>query len=311
MPIILPRDLPAGRTLADERISVLTRKQLPASGIPALQILLLNLMPTKIVTETQLARVLSNSPLPVELTLLRTATHAAGHVDPNHLRTFYHTFPEIRMRRFDGLIITGAPVETLPWHEVDYWGEISDILAWSADTATPSLFICWGAQAALQYFHGIGKRALPAKRFGVFWHHLVQPSSPLIRDHDDDFLVPVSRHTETPREEVAAHAGLEILAASEVAGLHLVWDQARRRTYLFNHPEYDADTLDREYRRDRDRGLPIALPKNYYPDDDPSRPPRVRWRSHAHLIYTNWLSHQVHDQQTQLAYAPGTAGQRS
>jgi homoserine O-succinyltransferase len=167
MPIILPRDLPAWRTLSGEGITVFAGDQLPKPSSRPLQVLLLNLMPTKVVTETQIARVLSNSPLPVELTLLRTATHAAGHADPNHLRAFYRTFAEIRDRRFDGLIITGAPVETLPWHEVDYWGEISDILAWSADTAMASLFICWGAQAALQHFYGIGKRALPAKRFGI------------------------------------------------------------------------------------------------------------------------------------------------
>jgi homoserine O-succinyltransferase len=310
MPIILPRDLPAWRTLSGEGITVFAGDQLPKPSSRPLQVLLLNLMPTKVVTETQIARVLSNSPLPVELTLLRTATHAAGHADPNHLRAFYRTFAEIRDRRFDGLIITGAPVETLPWHEVDYWGEISDILAWSADTAMASLFICWGAQAALQHFYGIGKRALPAKRFGVYWHRLVRPTAALVRDHDDDFLVPVSRHTETPRDEVAANPRLEILADSDEAGLHLVWEPARRRTYLFNHPEYDADTLDREYRRDRDRGLPIALPVNYYPGDDPARQPRVRWRSHAHLIYTNWLSHQVQQHEPQLTYAPDGARQR-
>ncbi|WP_338429993.1 homoserine O-succinyltransferase [Synechococcus elongatus] len=294
MPIIIPQDLPARRILDAEHVFTLGDADARRQDIRALQVVVLNLMPTKVTTETQIARVLANTPLQVELTLIHTASYQPTHTDPEHLRNFYRTFDQIRDRSFDGLIVTGAPVETLPWQAVDYWSELTTILEWSREAVRSSLFICWGAQAALQHFHGIEKQTLPAKRFGVFWHHLRDRSSPLVRGHDDDFLVPVSRHTEVITEEVLAQPQLQVLAESDEAGLHLLWDASRHRTYLFNHPEYDADTLDREYRRDRDKGLPINLPLNYYPNDDPNQTPRVRWRSHAQLLYTNWLNYEVY-----------------
>jgi homoserine O-succinyltransferase len=294
MPIIIPQDLPARRILETERVFTLGADDARRQDIRALQVAVLNLMPTKVDTETQISRVLANTPLQVELTLLHTASHQAAHADPGHMAAFYRTFEQVRGRRFDGLIVTGAPVETLPWNEVDYWDELCAILDWSRANVRASLFICWGAQAALQRFHGVDKHALQAKRFGVFLHRLRDGRPTLVRGHDDEFWVPVSRHTEVREADLPRDQGLNVLASSDEAGLHLVHDAAHRRTYLFNHPEYDADTLGREWRRDVAKGLPISLPANYFPGDDPTRAPPVKWRSHGQLVYTNWLNHEVY-----------------
>ncbi len=251
-------------------------------------------MPTKIETETQIARLLANSPLQVELTLLQTATHKASNTSEEHLLQFYKTFEQVKYKKFDGIIITGAPVETLPFNEVDYWPELVSILEWTRSNVHASLFICWGAQAALQHFHGVPKHRLVAKHSGVYKHKLLEPYAPVVRGIDDEFYVPVSRYTEVRREDVEKIRVLEILSESPGAGLYLVHDRERRRLYSFNHAEYDPDTLEREYKRDLAKGLAPAVPCNYYPDDDPTMPPVVRWRSHAWLLFANWLNYEVY-----------------
>lgn len=294
MPIIVPQDLPARSTLDGEHVFTIGDQEARAQDIRALQVVLLNLMPTKLATETQIARMLANTPLQVELTLLHTTSRKSKNTDPAHLETFYQTFDKIRHKHFDGLIVTGAPVEQLDWPEVEYWDELAEIFDWSRDSVRANLFLCWGAQAALHHFHGLEKRLLPSKKFGIFHHRLIDSLPALVRGQDDEFLAPVSRHTEVLADDVRTVPGLQILAESDAAGLHLVWDPDQRRTYVFNHPEYDADTLDAEYRRDIDRGLDIQPPRNYYPDDDPTRRPRLRWRSHGQLLFTNWLNHEVY-----------------
>lgn len=295
MPIIIQDDLPAIRALENEGIFLLPRSEALRQDIRALQVCLLNLMPTKVETETQIARLLANSPLQVELTLLQTATHKATNTSEEHLLQFYKTFEQVKDRRFDGLIVTGAPVETMPFTDVDYWPELVSILEWSRSNVHACLFICWGAQAALHHFHGIPKHRLPAKYSGVYKHKLISPyKAPVCRGIDDEFWVPVSRYTEVKREDVQKVPVLDILAESPGAGLYLVHDRQRRRLYSFNHAEYDPDTLDREYRRDLARGLNPAVPCNYYPDDDPTMPPIVRWRSHAWILFANWLNYEVY-----------------
>lgn len=294
MPIIIPNDLPARKVLDSEGIFVIPQDEATKQDIRALHVALLNLMPLKIETETQIARLLGNSPLQVELTLLKTATHRSANTSEEHLLQFYKTFEDVKDRHFDGLIITGAPVETLEFEEVDYWPELKSILDWSVTNAHASLFICWGAQAALQHFHGVPKHRLIAKHSGVYKHRLLKPHAPIVRGIDDEFYVPVSRYTEVHKRDLEAIDGLEILSESPGTGLYLVHDAARRRLYSFNHAEYDADTLAREYQRDLERGLNPAIPCNYYPDDDPGAEPIVRWRSHAWLLFANWLNYEVY-----------------
>lgn len=294
MPLIIPNDLPATRTLDSEGIFVIPQSEAIRQDIRALQVALVNLMPTKIETETQIARLLANSPLQVELTLLQMASHTAANTSEQHLLQFYKTFDQVKDRRFDGLIITGAPVEKLDFEQVDYWPELVSIFEWSRSNVHASLFICWGAQAALQHFHGVPKHTLVAKHSGVYKHKLLKPYAPVVRGIDDEFYVPVSRYTEVRKEDIEKIRVLEVLSESPGAGLYLVHDRNRRRLYSFNHAEYDPDTLEREYRRDLERGLNPQVPCNYYPDDDPSQPPVVRWRSHAWALFANWLNYEVY-----------------
>ena len=291
MPIRIPDALPATETLEGENIFVMTEYRALHQDIRPLHVLILNLMPTKIATETQIMRKLSNTPLQIEVELMRTKSHDATHVAASHLETFYRTFDEVRDRHYDGLIITGAPVEQMPFEQVDYWDELCDIMAWSTSNVHSTLHICWGAQAGLYYHYGIGKHDLPAKASGVFEHRLVKPSSPLVRGLDDRFLAVHSRNTEVRRADVEAVPELEVIAVSDEVGLYIVKSTDSRRFFVFGHPEYDTDTLRQEYERDVKRGLDPEVPRNYFPDDDPAREPLNTWRAQAQLIYTNWLNY--------------------
>ncbi len=294
MPIRIPDALPATETLEGENIFVMTEYRALHQDIRPLHVLILNLMPTKIATETQIMRKLSNTPLQIEVELMRTKSHEATHVAASHLETFYRTFDEVRDRHYDGLIITGAPVEQMPFEQVDYWDELCDIMAWSTSNVHSTLHICWGAQAGLYYHYGIGKHDLPAKASGVFEHRLVKPSSPLVRGLDDRFLAVHSRNTEVRRADVEAVPELEVIAVSDEVGLYIVKSTDSRRFFVFGHPEYDTDTLRQEYERDVKRGLDPEVPRNYFPDDDPAREPLNTWRAQAQLIYTNWLNYYVY-----------------
>jgi len=294
MPLIIPRSLPAYQALSEENIFVMHRERAQTQDIRPLRIVILNLMPTKITTETQIARLLANSPLQVQLTLLQTATHEATHVSAAHLDAFYKTFDEIREERFDGMIITGAPVETIPFEQVDYWPELCRILDYSVTHVYSTVHVCWGAQAALYYHYGVRKELLPEKMFGVFEHRVVRPANPLVRGFDEVFYAPHSRHTGVARADIDACSALRVLAESEQAGPYLLSTEQGRQIFITGHPEYDALTLDAEYRRDRARGLDIRVPENYYPGDDPAQPPLFRWRAHAHLLYQNWLNYYVY-----------------
>ena len=294
MPIKIPNRLPATQTLHDENIFVITETRAITQDIRPLKILMLNLMPTKIVTETQIARLIGNTPLQVELELLQTATHKSKHTSPEHMLAFYKVFDDIKDQNFDGMIITGAPVEHMPFEEVEYWDELCEIMEWSKTHVTSTLHICWGAQAGLYYHYGIQKHALPEKVFGVFEHTLDHKRSILFRGFDDTFLVPHSRHTTILREDVESVDGLKILASSKEAGVFVVATDRGRQIFVTGHSEYDADTLKKEYLRDKNAGLPIAIPKNYFPDDDDTKEPLVRWRSCANLFYSNWLNYFVY-----------------
>lgn len=294
MPINIPNDLPATAVLERENIFVMHEARAVTQDIRPLHILLLNLMPTKIVTETQFARLLGNTPLQVRLTLLQTGSHRAQHVPQSHLFAFYKTFDEIRTQSFDGLIITGAPVEHLAFEEVAYWQELCQIMEWSKTHVHSTLHICWGAQAGLYYHYGIPKYPLSAKLFGIFPHRVEYPHPILFRGFDDVFMMPHSRHTGLHRADLEAVPALRIAASSEEAGVFALFTAGGRQVFLTGHAEYDADTLKLEYLRDRARGLPIAVPRNYFPDDDPSRPPHVTWRAHAHLLFSNWLNYFVY-----------------
>ena len=294
MPIRIPDALPATAELESENIFVMTEFRALHQDIRPLRVLILNLMPTKIATETQIMRKLSNTPLQVEVELLRTRTHEATHVSKNHLETFYRTFDDVRDEHYDGLIITGAPVEQMRFEEVDYWPELCDIMTWSTTHVHSTLHICWGAQAGLYYHYGIQKHDLPAKASGVFEHVLVKPSSPLVRGLDDRFFAVHSRNTEVRRSDVEAVPELEVIAESPQVGLYIVKSTDSRHFFVFGHPEYDRDTLKLEYERDVAAGLNPQVPENYFPDDDPTRPPLNRWRSQAQLLYTNWLNYYVY-----------------
>ena len=294
MPINIPNDLPATKTLTEENIFVMTATRAVAQDIRPLEILLLNLMPTKIETETQLARLLGNTPLQVTLEFIHTKSHKSKNIAEEHLFQFYKTFDEIREHNYDGLIITGAPVEHLPFEEVEYWPELCEIMEWSKTHVSSTFHICWGAQAGLYYHYGIPKYDLPEKLFGVFPHKVERRSSMLMRGFDDIFMAPHSRHTGTRREDIEACAALKILASSEKAGVYAMSTEGGRQVFITGHSEYDPDTLKREYLRDKNAGLPIHIPENYFPDDDDEKPPLVSWRSHANLIYQNWLNYYVY-----------------
>ena len=294
MPIRIPDALPATETLEGENIFVMTEYRAIHQDIRPLHVLILNLMPTKIATETQIMRKLSNTPLQIEVELMRTKSHEATHVAASHLETFYRTFDEVRERHYDGLIITGAPVEQMPFEEVDYWPELCDIMEWSTTHVHSTLHICWGAQAGLYYHYGIDKRDLPAKASGVFEHRLVKPSSPLVRGLDDRFFAVHSRNTDVAREDVEAVPELDVIAVSDEVGLYIVKSTDSRRFFVFGHPEYDADTLKLEYERDLKRGIDPEIPVNYFPNDDPTREPLNTWRAQAQLLYTNWLNYYVY-----------------
>ena len=294
MPIKIPNDLPAVKTLADENIFVMTEKRAITQDIRPLKILLLNLMPTKIATETQFSRLLGNSPLQVELELIHTMSHKAKNVSEDHLLAFYKTFDEVKENYYDGLIITGAPVEHMEFEEVEYWQELCEIMEWSKTHAHSTMHICWGAQAGLYYHYGIKKHGLSEKLFGVFPHTVEYRKSILFRGFDDIFMVPQSRHTTVDREDIEKVSSLEILASSEECGVYAVRSKEGRQIFITGHSEYDPETLKNEYVRDVGLGKPISIPKNYFPNDDPELPPRVSWRAHANLLFSNWLNYFVY-----------------
>ncbi len=294
MPIKIPNALPATKTLNDENIFVMTETRAMTQDIRPLHILLLNLMPTKIDTETQLSRLLGNTPLQVELTLARVGSHESKNTPEEHMLAFYKNFDDVAHLNFDGMIITGAPVEHLPFEEVDYWDELCRIMDWSKTHVHSTFHICWGAQAALYHHFGIEKRPLPEKMFGVFPHRVEYKRSILFRGFDDVFMAPHSRHTTIKRADIENVSALRILASSDEAGVYAVSTDNGRQIFITGHSEYDPLTLEREYRRDVQAGKPIAVPKNYYPNDDPSQPPIVSWRAHANLLYSNWLNYFVY-----------------
>lgn len=294
MPIKIPNDLPAVQTLANENIFVMTEKRAITQDIRPLRIVLLNLMPKKIETETQISRVLGNTPLQIELTLIRTRSHEPANTSKEHLLAFYKTFDDIKNEKFDGMIITGAPVELMKFEQVDYWEELCEIMEWSKSHIHSVMHICWGAQAGLYYHYGINKEVLPSKLFGVFPHKADYPHSMLLRGFDEEFYVPHSRYTYVKRADIEAVPELKILASSDKAGVHIVSANGGRQFFLMGHSEYDPLTLDSEYRRDLEAGLGTAIPENYYADDNPANPPIVRWRAHASLLFINWLNYFVY-----------------
>lgn len=294
MPIRIPDALPATAALEAENIFVMTEFRAMHQDIRPLRVVLLNLMPTKIATETQIMRKLANTPLQIDVTLMHTSSHAAKNVSQQHLESFYRTFDEIRAEHFDGMIITGAPVETLDFEDVDYWDELCEIMEWTKTNVHSTLHICWGAQAGIYYHYGIQKHDLPKKMFGVFEHTLEKPTSPWVRGFDDVFWAPHSRHTAVNADDIAAHPELEIIATSAEAGVYMAKSIDSRNFFVFGHPEYDHDTLANEYMRDKAKGMDIDLPAHYFPDDNPANEPPATWRAHAQLLYTNWLNYYVY-----------------
>ncbi|MCK8817826.1 homoserine O-succinyltransferase [Natroniella sulfidigena] len=294
MPINIPDNLPATKILEEENIFVMKESRAYSQDIRALKILILNLMPLKKVTETQLLRLLGNTPLQVDIVFLQSATHKSQNTSQQHLSTFYKTFDQIKEQKFDGMIITGAPVEHLPFEEVDYWEELQEIMDWKLNNVTSTLHICWGAQAGLYHHFGIPKYPLEQKMFGVFDHQINKDKVKLLRGFDDRFKAPHSRHTEVRKEDIEQVSELEILAESEQAGAYLVATKDGRQIFVTGHSEYDRLTLKGEYERDLAKGLEIQIPKNYFPDDDPTQKPTVEWRSHANLLFSNWLNYYVY-----------------
>ncbi len=294
MPIKIDDRLPARESLEQENIFVMTESRAKSQDIRALKIIILNLMPTKITTETQLLRLLSNSPLQVDVEFLQTATHKAKNTSESHMSNFYHTFDEIKDKKYDGMIITGAPVELMEFEEVDYWDELCQIFEWTKTNVYSTFHICWGAQAGLYYHHGIPKYTLPEKMFGVFPHKPLDLYHPLMRGFDDVYNVPQSRHTEIRFSDIALCKDLQIISYSEQSGIHLVSDLECRNFYATGHSEYDADTLAKEYFRDKEKGLDIKIPYNYFPDDDPTKAPVITWRNVGTLMFTNWLNYFVY-----------------
>ena len=294
MPIKIPNNLPAVKTLESENIFVMTEKRAMSQDIRPLQILILNLMPKKIETETQFARILGNTPLQVEMELIHTKSHQSKNVAEEHLLAFYKTFDDVKHRKFDGMVITGAPVEHLPFEEVEYWDELCEIMEWSKTHVHSTFHVCWGAQAGLYYHYGIQKQDVPEKMFGVFPHTVEYKKSILFRGFDDYFMVPQSRHTTVSREDIEKVKELRILASSKETGVYAVATKLGRQIFITGHSEYDADTLKNEYLRDLSQGKPIKMPVNYFPNDDASKPPLVSWRGHAHLLFSNWLNYFVY-----------------
>lgn len=295
MPIKIPDKLPAAEVLKSENIFVMNELRASTQDIRPLRIGILNLMPTKVTTETQLARLLGNTPLQVEIELIQVSSHKAKNTSEEHMLAFYKTFDDIRSQRFDGFVITGAPVEHLPFEEVNYWDELCAIMEWTKTHVYSTFHICWGAQAALYYHYGVKKYPLPQKLFGVFPHKVTHKNAILFRGFDDVFMVPHSRHTTVRAEEIVEKVpGAEILSTSEKAGVYAAKTKGGRQIFITGHSEYDADTLKNEYLRDKNAGLPIAVPENYFPDDDPSKQPLVTWRSSANLLYSNWLNYFVY-----------------
>lgn len=294
MPIKIPNELPATKILTDENIFVMTETRAMTQDIRPLQILLLNLMPTKIDTETQLSRLLGNTPLQVELTLIHTESHKSKNTSEDHLLSFYQVFDDVKDKYFDGMIITGAPVENLEFEEVEYWDELCNIMEWSKTHVTSTFHICWGAQAALYYHFGIPKVNLDEKLFGIFPHKADYKKSILLRGFDDIFYLPHSRHTTIRTEDIKKVSKLKILASSPVAGASIIMTPRGKQVFVTGHAEYDQYTLDKEYRRDLAANKPIKCPINYYPDDDINKEPTVSWRAHGNLLYTNWLNYFVY-----------------
>lgn len=295
MPVIIPAALPAAEILTNEQIFVMHEQRAKAQDIRPLRLAIVNLMPTKIVTETQLLRLISNTALQVEVDLIRMKSHTSKNVSEEHLQTFYKDFDDIKENRYDGMIITGAPVEQMSFQEVNYWDELKEIFDFADKNVFSSLFICWGAQAALYHYYGIPKYQLSEKRFGVYEHDVMK-KRPIVRGFDDVFYAPHSRHTEFRAGDVAKVEELEIVAQSQEAGVYLVAGKDGHRIFVSGHCEYDPLTLDAEYKRDQSQGKEIAIPKNYYPNDDPSCTPVVRWRSHGNLLFSNWLNYYVYQE---------------
>ena len=294
MPIKIPSYLPAADTLKSENIFVITHERAVSQDIRPLRILMLNLMPTKVATETQLARLLGNTPLQVEMELLMVSSHVSRNISQEHMLTFYKTFEQVKDQTFDGMVITGAPVERLPFEEVEYWQELCEIFEWSKTHVTSTFHICWGAQAGLYYHYGIAKQALPEKLSGVYRHRVTHKGSILFRGFDDIFMVPHSRYTTVDRQAILDEPRLKILAESDVAGIYAVSTHGGRQVFITGHSEYDADTLLGEYLRDKRAGLNPKVPENYFPDDDDTRQPLCTWRSGANLLYSNWLNYFVY-----------------
>lgn len=293
MPIKIPNKLPATKTLNEENIFVMTETRAITQDMRPLRILMLNLMPTKVVTETQIARLIGNTPLQVELELLQTS-YMPKNTSEEHMLAFYKRFEDVKDQKFDGMIITGAPVEQMEFEEVEYWDELCEIMEWSKTHVHSTFHICWGAQAGLYYHYGIKKYPLEKKLFGVFPHKVEYKRSILFRGFDDTFMVPHSRHTTVKREDIEAVPELNILSSSEEAGVFVVTVKEGRQVFVTGHTEYDADTLKREYVRDKEAGLPIEVPQNYFPNDDDTKEPAVTWRSAANLLYSNWLNYFVY-----------------
>lgn len=294
MPIKIPDNLPAAKTLESENVFLMTEQRATHQDIRPLKIILLNLMPTKEETETQLLRLLSNSPLQVDVTLLQAATHVSKNTAPEYLKEFYHTFDEVRDEKYDGMIITGAPVEAMRFEDVDYWDELRMIMEWSRSHVYSTLHICWGAQAGLYYHHRIPKYPLPAKLSGIFRHRVLDPTHPLLRGFDELFYMPHSRYTEVRQEDIDKVSGLKVLALSETAGVAIVATDDGRQVFVTGHCEYDRYTLAKEYQRDVRRGIHPAVPQHYFPGDDPDAVPPLIWRGHAHLLIGNWLNYFVY-----------------
>lgn len=296
MPIKVQSDLPAIKVLESENIFVMPEERAITQDIRPLKIVILNLMPTKVETETQLLRLLGNSPLQIDIELLQVVTHVSKNTPTHHLTKFYRTFEEIKDERFDGMIITGAPVETLEFEEVDYWDELKEIMDWSKHNVYSTFHICWGAQAGLYYHYGVKKYMLPEKLSGVYNHRILNPLHPLMRGFDDSFKIPHSRYTGVCREDIEKCDELEILATSDYAGVSIVCSKDGRQFFVMGHAEYDRNTLAGEYFRDKNKGINPTVPYNYFPNDDPSHLPPMVWRSNATLLYTNWLNYYVYQQ---------------
>lgn len=296
MPLRLPDRLPAIELLKQENIFVMDTSRASTQDIRPLRIAILNLMPIKITTETDLIRLLSNTPLQVEVDFMKIKSHTSKNTPIEHMQAFYRDFDEMKKLKYDGLIVTGAPLEQMEYNEVKYWDELTEVFNWAHRNVTSTMFICWAAQAGLYHFYGVPKHATDKKVFGVFEHHVLEPMLPIFRGFDDTFYVPHSRHSEVRREDIEKVEGLNIVSESEDAGVHMVIARGGREIFITGHSEYSPYTLDQEYKRDLSKGLPIDMPKNYYRDDDPEKGPLVRWRAHANLLFSNWLNYYVYQE---------------